>query len=77
LLPTVRTAAGVRERNTLSLFGRWKIFHNAMRMVLPIASLLCFVLGWAASADAGLWTLNLLAIAWVPAAIGLAIGLVR
>ncbi|MEI2429847.1 hypothetical protein RDV84_19790 [Lysobacter yananisis] len=77
LLPSVRDASGARVRNTLSLFGRWKIFHNALRMVLPIASLLCFVLGWASSAEPGLWTLNLLAIAWVPAAVGLCIGIAR
>ncbi|MCW0452915.1 hypothetical protein [Xanthomonas sacchari] len=77
LLPTVRIASGARVRNTLSLFGRWKIFHNAMRMVLPIASLLCFVVGWATSARPGLWTLNLLAVAWVPATIALLIGVSR
>jgi hypothetical protein len=77
LWPTVRDASGSRVRNVLPAFGRWKIFYNAMRMLLPVASLVCFVVGWATCATPGWWTLNLLAVAWVPAIVDLLIGVVR
>lgn len=77
LFPTVRNDSGVHVRNPLSLFGRWKIFHNVMRMLFPIASLACFVVGWAASTVPGLWTVNLLAVAWIPAIVALMLGVAR
>ncbi len=74
LLPWIRDASGRRVKNTLSLFGRWKLFQNIMRVMFPIAALVCFVTGWATSGRPGAWTLNLLAIAWIPALVGLSIG---
>ncbi|WP_038221175.1 hypothetical protein, partial [Xanthomonas maliensis] len=35
------------------------------------------IVGWLTSAVPGLWTLNLLAIAWFPPLVGLTIGVVR
>lgn len=77
LLPTVRSISGGRVKNSLPLFGRCKIFYNLIRMMLPATTLLCFVIGWATSATPGLWTLYLLAIAWVPAIVGLLLGVAR
>ena len=74
LLPSIRDASGRRVKNTLSLFGRWKLFQNLMRVMFPVAALVCFVAGWATSGRPGAWTLNLLAIAWIPAFVGLFIG---
>ena len=77
LLPHVRNAAGERIVNALSPFARWQIFYNAVRMLFPSASLLCFALGWASSPTPGGWTLYLLAVAWVPALVELAPKLLR
>ncbi len=77
LFLTIRNASGVRVKNPLSLFGRWKLFQNLMRVMFPIAAVVCFMLGWATSAVPGRWTLNLLAIAWIPAFVGLLIGMLR
>jgi hypothetical protein len=77
LFPTVRNAAGQRVMNTLSLFGRWKLLQNLMRVLFPIAAVVCFVVGWATSGVPGLWTLNLLAVAWIPAFVGMLLGLLR
>ncbi|MBB5882401.1 hypothetical protein GGR60_001655 [Xanthomonas arboricola] len=77
LFPRVRNASATLIKNPLSPFGRWKIFHNVVRMLFPIVSLVCFVAGWLASAVPGLWTLNLLMIAWFPPLVGLMIGVVR
>jgi len=71
LLPTVRNAAGARIPNALSPFGRRQIGYNAVRMLFPTASLLCFAIGWASSPTPGLWTGYLLAVAWLPALIEL------
>jgi hypothetical protein len=77
LFPTIRNAAGVRVRNPLSSFGRWIIVHNVMRILFPTVALVCFLAGWATSRTPGLWTLNLLAVAWIPAIIGLLVGSIR
>ncbi|WP_152249332.1 hypothetical protein [Xanthomonas maliensis] len=77
LFPRIRNASGMRVSNPLSWFGRWKIFHNIVRLLFPFVSLVCFIVGWLTSAVPGLWTLNLLAIAWFPPLVGLTIGVVR
>ncbi|SDY57173.1 hypothetical protein SAMN04487939_103250 [Lysobacter sp. yr284] len=46
----------------------------ALGVVLPVGWLLCFVLWWAGWAVAGLWWLTLLALCWLPAAVGLLLG---
>jgi hypothetical protein len=77
LFPTIRNASGMHVKNPLSLFGRWIIFHNLIRIVFPVAALICFVIGWAAFAMPGIWTLNLLAVAWIPALVGLLFGTIH
>jgi hypothetical protein len=77
LFPKIRNAAGVRVENTLSLFGRWKLMQNIMRLLFPISAILCFVAGWATSGRPGLWTLSLLAIVWLPPLFGLLLGAIR
>ena len=77
LLPTIRDAAGRRVKNPLSLFGRWKLFQNLLRVLSPIAAIVCFVVGWATSGEPGAWTLNLLAVAWIPSLVGMLPGMVR
>jgi hypothetical protein len=69
----IRNAAGVRVKNTLSTFARWKIMQNIIRLLFPIAAILCFVLGWVAADKPGLWTLSFLAVVWTPALIRLLI----
>ena len=77
LFPTVRNAAGVRVENTVSLFGRWKLLQNIMRLLFPVSAILCFVAGWATSGRPGQWTLSLLAIVWLPSLFGLMLGAIR
>ena len=77
LFPKIRNAAGVRVDNTLSLFGRWKLAQNIVRLLFPISAILCFVLGWATSGRPGLWTLSLLAIVWLPPLFELLLGVAR
>ncbi|KAB7766660.1 hypothetical protein [Xanthomonas maliensis] len=77
LSPWIRNASGAWVDNPLPWFGRWKIFHNLLRMLFSPASLMCFVVGWLTSPVPGWWTLNLLAIAWLPSLLRLVVGIAR
>jgi hypothetical protein len=77
LFPALRDAAGKRIRNPLSLFGRWKLFQNVLRVLSPIAAIVCFAVGWATSGEPVPWTLNLLAVAWIPALVGMLLGTIQ
>ena len=54
------------ERVAAPSFARWRIGHNAVRMLLPAAALVCLVLGWTTCATPGYWTLAVLTTAWAP-----------
>jgi hypothetical protein len=51
--------------------------QNIVRLLFPISAILCFVLGWATSGRPGLWTLNLLAVVWLPPLFELLLGVAR
>ena len=57
MLSKVPTADGPWERNPLSAIGRWRIFDNLRRSLVPSASLLLLVFGWLTSAAPGIWSL--------------------
>ena len=57
IFPRVPAASGKSERNPLSIIGRWRIFDNLRRSLVPIASLLLLLLGWLISAAPGVWSL--------------------
>ena len=58
VLPRVPLASGLRGRNPLSLFNRWKILDNLRRSLLPASSLALIVTSWfIAPAVAGIATL--------------------
>ena len=42
----VPTAAGTKERNPLSTIGRWRIFDNLRRSLVPVAFVLLLLFGW-------------------------------
>jgi cyclic beta-1,2-glucan synthetase len=53
----VPTASGGKEPNPLSLIGRWRIFDNLRRSLVPVASLLLLLFGWLISEAPGVWSL--------------------
>ena len=54
---TVPTASGGREQNPLSVIGRWRIFDNLRRSLVPAASLLLLLFGWLLSGAPAAWSL--------------------
>lgn len=69
LLPWVPSAGRGFQRNPLPSLARWKIADNLRRSVAPAALVLAWVLGWWWVANAGWWTLAILAIVLVPTAL--------
>ena len=66
LLPWLFSTGGkAAERASVDLLGRWKLFDNLRRSLLPPSLLALFFAGWILlPANSGLWTL---AIALIPA----------
>jgi cyclic beta-1,2-glucan synthetase len=66
LLPWLLSAGGGENRQTgLDLLGRWKLFDNLRRSLLPPALFALFLAGWILMpASSGIWTL---AIVLIPA----------
>ena len=67
LLPYVKNQAGVIERNPISLLGKWKIFDNIRRTLLPIALTISFFLGWFLSPTPARWTALVIGLIFSPA----------
>ena len=63
----VPTAAGTKERNPLSTIGRWRIFDNLRRSLVPVAFVLLLLLGWLLSRVPGVWTLVAVLAIGIPA----------
>ena len=55
--------------NPLSLLSRWKLMDNLRRSLVPTALTLLLLLGWLALPDAWFWTLVVIGILAIPAAI--------
>ncbi len=53
----VPTAGGGNEPNPLSIIGRWRIFDNLRRSLVPVAFLLLLLFGWLFSDAPAVWTL--------------------
>ena len=53
----VPAADGKRLPNPLPVIGRWRIFDNLRRSLVPVASLLLLLFGWLISAAPGVWSL--------------------
>jgi cyclic beta-1,2-glucan synthetase len=53
----VPTASGRKEPNPLSIIGRWRVFDNLRRSLVPVASLLLLLFGWLISGAPGVWSL--------------------
>ncbi len=66
LLPWVRTPDGRHARNPLSALSRWKILDNLRRSLVPAALLVLLLLGWFAMTQVAMWTVVVLAVAFVP-----------
>nr|AAP58539.1 putative cyclic beta 1'-2' glucan synthetase [uncultured Acidobacteriota bacterium] len=68
LFPWVRSRAGL-TRNLLPLVSRWKILDNLRRSLVPPATVLLLVLGWAVlPGHAAVWTMLALAAIAFPVA---------
>ncbi|MEO7143770.1 MAG: glycosyl transferase, partial [Bryobacteraceae bacterium] len=57
IFPRVPSADGGVISNPLTAIGRWRIFDNLRRSLVPVASLLLLLLGWLISAAPGVWSL--------------------
>jgi cyclic beta-1,2-glucan synthetase len=57
MFPRVPTASGGKEPNPLSIIGRWRVFDNLRRSLVPVASLLLLLFGWLISDAPGVWSL--------------------
>jgi len=77
LLPLVPGPGGRRVANPLSALSLWKIADNLRRSLVPIALTLLLLVAWAALEPAGAWTLFVIAIVVVPAALALAAQIAR
>ena len=67
LLPRVLGPAGKRLPNTLTALGKWKIFDNLRRSLVPPALLLLLFAGWLLAAKpTGFWTLFVLLLLLLP-----------
>ena len=50
-------SGGGRVPNPLPVIGRWRIFDNLRRSLVPVASLLLLLFGWLISRAPGVWSL--------------------
>jgi cyclic beta-1,2-glucan synthetase len=57
MFPRVPTASGGKEPNPLSIIGRWRVFDNLRRSLVPVVSLLLLLFGWLISDAPGVWSL--------------------
>ena len=69
LLPRVPGAGGKTMRNPVDALGRWKIFDNLRRSLVPTALLLVLAAAWSFVVPAGFWTVTVAAIVLLPAAL--------
>ncbi|MBC7817126.1 MAG: cyclic beta 1-2 glucan synthetase, partial [Planctomycetaceae bacterium] len=67
LLPLVAGSDRRSARNPISLLGRWKIFDNLRRSIVPCALTLLLLVGWMALPPAWLWTVIVVGIVLIPA----------
>lgn len=78
LLPRVPVPGKSRVRNTISALGRWKIFDNLRRSLVPPAMLATLILGWLlAPSPPGLWALTIVTFFLIPAMISGGLHLLR
>ncbi len=66
LLPFVSGPERCSARNPISLLGRWKIFDNLRRSIVPFALTMLLLLGWLALPPAWLWTAAVVGIVLIP-----------
>ena len=57
MMGRVPAAGGGTVPNPLPVIGRWRIFDNLRRSLVPVASLLLLLFGWLISGAPGIWTL--------------------
>lgn len=68
-LPFVPGADGRSEKNPISALSKWKIFDNLRRSLVPITHLFLLMAGWTLLPASWFWTLSILAIMLLPAAL--------
>ena len=66
LLPRVRGADGRWQKNPLSVLSRWKLLDNLRRSLVPAALMVLLLLGWTVFEAPLSWTLEVLAILFIP-----------
>ena len=66
LLPFISGPDRRSARNPISLLGRWKIFDNLRRSIVPFALTMLLLLGWMALPPAWIWTAAVVGIVLIP-----------
>ncbi len=77
LLPWAPGPDGQRHRNAISALSRWKLFDNLRRSLAPAALTLLLLLGWTAFSSTWFWTLVVLCIFLIPAALATLLDILR
>ncbi len=70
LLPRALGPANQRQPNPLTALGRWKIFDNLRRSLVPPALLLLLLGGWLLATQPGFWTLFVVLLFVLPVVLG-------
>ena len=69
LLWRVPTAGAAYQPNPLSALSKWKLMDNLRRSLVPVMSVLLLLVGWIAMPDAWFWTMAVIGMLVIPAAI--------
>lgn len=68
-LPKVPAPDNKKQKNPISALSRWKLFDNLRRSLIPITHLVLIIAGWTILPQAWFWTLVILSIMLLPAAL--------
>lgn len=77
ILPSVPGASGAKERNTLPILCRWKLFDNLRRSVTPAAMTLLLLLGWTVFSEPWFWTIAVAGLLFFPALLSLSVSVLN
>jgi cellobiose phosphorylase len=77
LFPVAPDANGWSSHNFIPTLGRWKLFDNLRRSLVPAAQVTLLLVAWAWLSPAWAWTLGIAGCLLVPALLASLLGLVR
>ncbi len=77
ILPSVPASQGKKERNTLPVLCRWKLFDNLRRSVTPAALTLLLLSGWTLFSTPWFWTFAVAGLLFFPALLSLSVNVLN